>query len=89
MCEVSAVGKISDYQAGDPGFNSRPRRELNFVRPSFATPPVERHGIKPLAKSLEIISRALKITKALLEKSTVVIQCLELWSKVMHGQYRG
>ena len=47
VCEVSAVGKISDCQPGGPGFNPRPGRGLNFGRPSFATPSVDR-DVKPL-----------------------------------------
>ena len=39
VCEVSAAGKISDYQPRGPGFNSRIGRQgLNYGRPSFATP---------------------------------------------------
>ena len=47
MCEVGTVGKISDYQPEGPRFNPRPGRGLNFGRPSFATPSVER-DVKPL-----------------------------------------
>ena len=47
MCEVGTVGKISDYQPEVPGFNPRPGRGLNFGRPSFATPSVDR-DVKPL-----------------------------------------
>ena len=42
MCEVGAVGKISDCQPEGPGFNSRPGRGLNFGRPSFAALSVDR-----------------------------------------------
>ena len=42
VCEVGTVGKISDCQPEGPGFNSRPGRGLNFGRPSFATPSVDR-----------------------------------------------
>ena len=38
MREAATVGKISDYQPGGPG--------LNFGRPSFATPFVDR-DVKP------------------------------------------
>ena len=47
VCEVGTVGKISDYQPEGPGFNPRPGRGLNFGRPSFATPSVDR-DVKPL-----------------------------------------
>ena len=43
----SAVGKISDCQPGGPGFKPRAGRGLNFGRPSFATPSVDR-DVKPL-----------------------------------------
>ena len=46
VCEVGTVGKISDCQPGGPGFNPRPGRGLNFRRPSFATPSVDR-DVKP------------------------------------------
>ena len=59
MCEVSAVGKISHYQPGGPGFNPRPGRGLNFGRPSFATPSVDR-DVKPLVYSLHVLSGDLK-----------------------------
>ena len=51
VCEVSAVGKISNCQPGGPGFNPRPGRGLNFRCPSFATPSVDR-DVKPLVYSL-------------------------------------
>ena len=47
VCEVSTVGKISDCQPEGPGFNPWPGRGLNFGRPSFATPSVDR-DVKPL-----------------------------------------
>ena len=47
VCETGTVGKISDYQPEGPGFNLRPGRGLNFGRPSFATPSVDR-DVKPL-----------------------------------------
>ena len=59
MCEVGAVGKISDCQPGGPGFKPRPGRGLNFRRPSFATPSVDR-DVKPLVKSLDVLSGDLK-----------------------------
>ena len=51
MCEVSTVGKISDCQPEDPGFHSPPGRGLNFGRPSFLTPSVDR-DVKP---SLDVL----------------------------------
>ena len=47
VCEVGTVGKISDCQPEGSGFNPRPGGGLNFERPSFATPSVDR-GVKPL-----------------------------------------
>ena len=47
VCEVGTVGKISDCQPEGPGFNPRPGRGLNFGRPSFATPSMDR-DVKPL-----------------------------------------
>ena len=47
MCEVGTVSKISDCQSEGPGFKPRPGRGLNFRRPSFATPSVDR-DVKPL-----------------------------------------
>ena len=47
MCEVSAAGRISDCQPGDPGFISRPGPGFNFGRPPFATLSVDR-DVKPL-----------------------------------------
>ena len=47
VCEVSTAGKISDCQPEGPGFNPRPGRGLNFGRPSFVTPSVDR-DVKPL-----------------------------------------
>ena len=41
------VSKISDCQPEGPGLNPRPGRGLNFRRPSFATPSVDR-DVKPL-----------------------------------------
>ena len=35
MCKVSAVGRISDCQIGDPRFISRPGPGLNSVATSF------------------------------------------------------
>ena len=51
VCEVSTVGKISDCQPEDPGFHSPPGRGLNFGRPSFLTPSVDR-DVKP---SLDVL----------------------------------
>ena len=47
MCEAGTVGKISDYQPEGPGFNPWPGQGLNFGRPSYATPSVDR-GVKLL-----------------------------------------
>ena len=47
LCEVDTVGKISDCQLESPRFNPRPGQGLNFGRPSFATPSVDR-DVKPL-----------------------------------------
>ena len=48
MCEVSAVtSQISDCKPGGPGFNTRDGQGLNFARPCFATPGVDR-DVKPL-----------------------------------------
>ena len=41
------IGKISDYQPEGPEFSARSGRGLNFGRPSFATPSVDR-DVKPL-----------------------------------------
>ena len=43
---VQFIGKISDYKPGGSGFNVRPGRGLNFGRPYFATPSVDR-DVKP------------------------------------------
>ena len=51
LCEVGTVGKISDYQPEGPGFNPRPDRGLNFERPSFATPSLDRH-VNPIRPGL-------------------------------------
>ena len=47
VCEVGTVSKISDVQPEGSGFNTPPGRGLNFRRPSFATPSVDRN-VKPL-----------------------------------------
>ena len=47
VCEVGTISKFSDFQPEGPGFNLRPGRGLNFKRPSFATPSVDR-DVKPL-----------------------------------------
>ena len=57
--EVSAVDEISDCQPGGSGFNPRPGRGLNFERPSFATPSVDR-DVKLLVWSLDVLSGDLK-----------------------------
>ena len=53
VCEASAVGWIFACQPGDPGFNPRPGRGLNFEIPSFATPPVD----KDVKSLVQLISR--------------------------------
>ena len=47
VCEVGTVGKSSDCKLEGPGFNPRPGQGLNFERPSFVTPSVDR-DVKPL-----------------------------------------
>ena len=59
MFEVGTAGKISDYQPEGSGFNPRPGRRLNFGRPSFATPSVDR-DVKPLVKPPKVLSGDLK-----------------------------
>ena len=44
---LAQLVRFSDYQPEGPGFNPRPGRGLNFRRPSFATPFVDR-DVKPL-----------------------------------------
>ena len=46
VCEVGTVSKISDCQPEGTGLNPQPGRGLNFGRPSFATPSVDR-DVKP------------------------------------------
>ena len=75
MCEVGTVGKISDCQPGGPGFNPRPGRELNFGRPSFATPSVDR-DVKLLVYSFDVLSGDLG-THTLVDKSRLM---LVLWT---------
>ena len=57
--EVGTVGKISDCQPEGPGFNPWHGRGLNFGRPSFTTPSVDR-VVKPLVQSLDVLSGDLK-----------------------------
>ena len=45
--EGGTVRKISDCQPEGPGFSPRPGQGLNFRRPCFATPSVDR-DVKPL-----------------------------------------
>ena len=40
--QTGTVGKIFDCQPEGPGFNPRHGRRLNFERPSFATPFMDR-----------------------------------------------
>ena len=70
MCEVCAVGKISDCQPGGPGFSCQPGR-----RPSFTTLSIER-DVKLFVYSSEVtemIFRRIKRSQTFLEKSRVVI----------------
>ena len=57
--KVGTVGRISDCQPEGPRFNPRPGRGLNFGRPYFATPSVDR-DIKSLVLSPDILSGDLK-----------------------------
>ena len=59
VCKVCTVGKIAECQPEGPGFNPWPGRGLNFGRPSFATPSVDKN-VKPLILSLDILSWDLK-----------------------------
>ena len=59
-CEVGTVGKISDCQPEGPGFNPRPGRGLNFGRPSFATPSVDRDVINRWSSLSTSIVRNIK-----------------------------
>ena len=52
-------GKILECQPEGDKFKPQLGRELNFGRPSFATPSVDR-GVKPLVKSLNVLSGDLK-----------------------------
>ena len=71
VCEVGTVGKMSDYQPEGPGFNPRPGRGLNFGRPSFTTPSVDR-DVKPLVLSLNVLSGELKRTHTLVDRSRLM-----------------
>ena len=52
MCEVSAVGWISDYQPEGPGFNPRPGSRVE-LRATFTTPaPRVDRDVKPLVQSI-------------------------------------
>ena len=59
VCDVGTVSKISDGQPEGFGFNTPPGRELKFSRPSFTTPSVDR-DVKPLVKTLDVLSGDLK-----------------------------
>ena len=52
MCEVSTVGKISDYQPDGPGFNPGPGRGLNFG--DLLSPHCPRTGMLSLWSSLSM-----------------------------------
>ena len=69
VCEVGTVDKISDYQLEGPWFNPRPGRGLNFGRPSFATPSVDR-DVKPLVSQRSI--GGLKRTHTLVDRSRLM-----------------
>ena len=70
VCEVGAVGKVSDCQPEGSGFNPRPGQGLNFGQPSFATPSMDR-DVKLL-----VVSRrstvGLKRTHTLIDKSRLM-----------------
>ena len=64
MYEVGTVGKFSDYQPEGPGFNPRPGGGLNFGRPSFATPIVDRKVklVNPVSRgSIGVLKRTQRI----------------------------
>ena len=71
VCEVGTVGKISDYQPEGPRFNSRSGRGLNFGRPSFATPPVDR-DVKAVGQVSQRSIGGLKRTHALVDRSRLM-----------------
>ena len=79
--EVSAASEICDCQPWGPAFNSWLGRELNFWRPSFPTRSV---GVKAVGLVSWNYIQGNKRTQTFLEKSRVVVQCLELWSLVMY-----
>ena len=54
MCEDGTVGKISDCQPEGPGSIPGLVEGLNFGRPSFATPSVDR-DVKPLVWPLDVL----------------------------------
>ena len=47
VCKVGTVSKSSGCQPESPGLSPGPGRGLNFERPSFATPSMDR-DVKPL-----------------------------------------
>ena len=69
MCEVGAVGKISDFQPEGLGFNPRPGRGLNFGRPSFAPPSVDR-DVKEVGLVSRLFYRGLDRTHTLVACAT-------------------
>ena len=73
VCDGLAQFKshISGCQPEGGGFNIRPGRGLNFIRPSFATPPLDRNN-KPLALSLDLYRR-LKKTRSLLKRRRAIV----------------
>ena len=42
MYTIPSVSEVSAVGQGGPGFDPQPGRDLNLLRPSFATPSVDR-----------------------------------------------
>ena len=59
VCNVGTVSKISDGQPEGSGFNTQPGRGLDFRRPPFTIPSVDR-DVKPLVQTLDVLSGDLK-----------------------------
>ena len=78
VCKVSAVGMTSDCQPEGPGFNLRPGRGLNFERPSFATPSIDR-DVKPLVYGPPSNYASVPANNNL--KSRLVLCCARKYSK--------
>ena len=66
--EIGAVVKSCGCQLGGLGFKPGIWSRLNFGRPSFATPSVDR-DVKLLAFPFETLPRGLKRTQTLIKKS--------------------